>query len=149
MTDFVDVNNARPGVGQYQNVIRDIAEKHVCPFCPEHIAAFHRNPMERREHWLVTDNMYPYKPTRHCVLLIHRAHIEHAADISPAAWRELGEIYRDVIAVRGIAGGTIMMRFGETRFTGASVTHLHAHLIQSNPDSPDYDPATGLRIRLG
>jgi len=36
-----------------------------------------------------------------------------------------------------IPGGTFIMRFGDTRYTGASVSHLHANLI--SPDGEDKD----------
>jgi hypothetical protein len=50
-------HNARPGV--YGNVIADIAEKNICPFCAEHLTTYHKKPIDTREHWHVTDNMYP------------------------------------------------------------------------------------------
>ena len=147
MSGFVNQQNARPGV--YTDVIKDIAEKKVCPFCPEHLAEFHKNPIDRRAYWLVTDNMYPYQPNTHHVLFIHIAHIDHVTSISPEAFAELAQLVQEQTVVRNITGGTLVMRFGETRYTGASVTHLHANLVQSNPDDSSYDPAVGLRVRIG
>lgn len=146
-TKFVDEKNARPG--QYGQVISDIAQKGVCPFCPEQIHNFHKKPIEERVHWLVTENMYPYPATKHHVMLVHKVHIEHIADISPEAWGELHEIIRDEIKKRAITGGSFVCRFGDTHFTGASVTHLHAHIVQSNPEDPAYDKQKGLQVRLG
>lgn len=147
MGDFVSIQNARPGV--YENVIKDIAEKKVCPFCPEQIHQFHQNPIDRRSYWLVTDNMYPYKPSRHHALFIHIAHIEHISDVTAEAWVELSEIIKEQTNGRGMSGGTLIWRFGDTRFTGASVTHLHANLVQSDPEHEDYDSAVGLKVRIG
>lgn len=147
MNDFVSTQNARPGV--YGEVIRDIAQKRVCPFCPDQLHRFHNNPVERREHWLVTDNMYPYEPSRHHVLVIHIKHVEHIADVSREAWLELADIVKTETAARGMSGGTLVWRFGDTRFTGASVTHLHANLVQSDPNASSYDASTGLRVRVG
>ncbi len=147
MTDFVNLQNARPG--GYDKVIADIAQKRVCPFCPDQLTNFHKNPVERKKYWIVTDNMYPYKPTRMHKLVIHSEHIEHAKDISPEAWQELQEILLELIEKETLTGGTFIMRFGETRFTGASVTHLHANIAQSNPEDPTYDPQKGLLTRIG
>lgn len=147
MGDFVNLQNARPG--GYDKVIADIEQQKVCPFCPDQLANFHKNPIERRGHWILTDNMYPYKPTKVHKLIIHAEHIKHIADISAEAWQELQEIMKEVHAKNPLPGGTFILRFGETRFTGASVTHLHANLAQSNPEDPSYDPQRGLLTRIG
>lgn len=130
-------------------MIADIAEKKLCPFCPEHLAEFHKLPIEEREFWLVTDNQFPYKPKKWNKLFIHRVHIQHFSEISPKAWKELGEIIDEQTKTLNIVGGSFFMRFGETRFTGASVSHLHCQLLQSNPDDPAYDPKIGVFTRLG
>lgn len=147
MSDLVNLQNARPGV--YTDVIASIAEKKICPFCPEHVHEIHEKPIVDREFWLVTDNMYPYQPTKQCRLYIHREHIESLEQISAAAWTELRSIIKVDIAERQIVGGSFFLRFGDTRFTGSSVVHLHAHLLQSNPDDPSYDPDRGVMTRLG
>lgn len=130
-------------------MIADIAEKKLCPFCPEHLAEFHKLPIEERAFWLITDNQFPYKPSKYNKLFIHRVHIGHVSEISPEGWKELGEIIKEQTAKLDIVGGSFFMRFGETRFTGASVSHLHCQLLQSNPDDPAYDPKIGVFTRLG
>lgn len=147
MSSFVNQNHARPG--GYDKVIADIAKKNLCPFCPEHLAEFHKLPIEERQFWLITDNQYPYKPSKYSKLFIHRVHIQHFSEVSPEAWKELGEVIDEQTKVLNIVGGSFFMRFGETRFTGASVSHLHCHLLQSNPDDPAYDPAKGVLARIG
>ena len=147
MGGFVNEQNANRG--HYADVIKNIAEKAVCPFCPEQLENFHKNPIRRHGHWLVTNNMYPYSPVKQHVLLIHEAHIEHANELSAEAWLELHEIIATETANRNMVGGALTMRFGDTHYTGASVAHLHAHLIQSDPDASDYAPEQGLHIRVG
>jgi len=147
MAEFVNQQNSKRG--HYADVIKDIADKKVCPFCPEQLENFHKNPIRKYGHWIVTNNMYPYKPVKQHILLIHEEHIEHAAELSPEAWAELREIIEKETADRNMVGGAFMMRFGDTHFTGASVAHLHAHLVQSDPNSEGYDPEQGLRARIG
>jgi len=144
---FVDLNNARSGI--YQKVIEDIQKSAICPFCPEHIENIHKNPIKETGAWLVTDNMYPYKQTKRHLLLIHKEHIEHIKDLSDAAWGDLLKIVKEESKKLNIEGGTFMMRFGDSRYTGSSVTHLHCHLIQSNPDDPEYEKSKGLLTRIG
>lgn len=135
--------------GKYGEVINQIAKDGVCPFCPEHLKKYHAHPLDERKFWWVTDNMYPYKPNLHHRLLIHKKHITHVREISPEAWTELDEIIISETNKRVMDGGTLIMRFGLTKFTGASVSHLHAQLLQSNPDDPTYDPAKGITMRIG
>jgi ATP adenylyltransferase len=144
---FVDLNNARSGT--YQKIIREIHKSAICPFCPEHIRNIHKNPIEERKFWLVTNNMYPYKPTKNHLLLIHKKHIEHIDDLSTKAWQELFEIIKEKNNKLKITGGTFLMRFGESKYTGSSVLHLHCQLVQSDPDNSDYEKSKGVMTRIG
>jgi diadenosine tetraphosphate (Ap4A) HIT family hydrolase len=134
---------------KYLAAIARIAEGQFCPFCPEHLASTHPNPLDYREHWIVTDNAYPYQSAKQHLLLIHTQHIVHMGEVSPEAWRELWLLADEICKERRIVGGTLVMRFGETRYTGASVQHLHAQLVQGDPDAPHYDPTVGVRCRVG
>jgi ATP adenylyltransferase len=145
--EHVNIDNARPGV--YTDVIKKIEQDKICPFCPEHLHSIHPNPIEEKRYWIITDNAYAYKPKKEHVLLIHKTHISKISEISNEAWSELKGIIDSEQQNRNISGGTLMMRFGETRYTGASVTHLHVHLFQSDPDSEDYDKTKGVLTRIG
>lgn len=145
---FVNTTNARQG-HHYKKVIEKIARQKVCPFCQEHILKYHKNPIDEKKYWLVTDNMYPYSPVKHHIIFIHKKHTEKTSEITPEAWQELFESIKETEKKKGITGGTFLLRFGDTNFTGASVTHLHAHLVQSNPSSEKYNKKTGLTARIG
>jgi diadenosine tetraphosphate (Ap4A) HIT family hydrolase len=147
---YVNENNtkSRPN-GKYGEVIKRIQEDGVCPFCVDNIETYHKNPLERKKFWWVTDSMYPYSPTKHHRLLIHIQHINHAREITPEAWIEIKEILDEETSRLDISGGTMVMRFGETRFTGGSVSHLHVHITQSDPDHESYDPQKGVIMRIG
>lgn len=128
---FVNLHNAsaRPD-GKYKSIIQKIQKDGVCPFCPVNLAQYHKKPIIKTgRFWILTDNMYPYPGARDHLLLIHKKHIESIADIVSAAWSELLRLARTEIKKRHIGGGTFYIRFGDTTYTGASVTHLHANLI--------------------
>jgi len=136
---FVNTSNAR--TGGYADVIHKISKDNVCPFCPDQLARYHKNPILLEGHfWQATDCMYPYKDTKTHLLFIYKDHIEGPVELSKEAWEELHDLVKDFIEKRDIPGGTILMRFGETKYTGASVTHLHAHLVSSDPDKEGYEP---------
>ncbi len=150
--NFVNGDNARPGTA-YEGVIDQIRRDGVCPFCADSLRKYHQKPiLKETPHWLVTDNMYPYTCARHHVLFIHRAHISHLSELSGEAWAELQGLLKEVCVERDIEGGTILFRFGNTKYTGASVTHLHAHLVQSDPDADAYSEiksVRGIAARIG
>lgn len=145
--DLVDLNNARPG--KYQEVIRRIGQDKICPFCKDHLNKIHPNPLDERRHWIITENAYPYAPKKQHLLLIHKKHVEDISEIKPEGWREFTTLIKRLSKDLRIEGGIVILRFGNTKYTGASVAHVHAHLFQSDPDHPDYDFKKGVITRVG
>jgi len=142
MSDFVNFDNAahRSG-GIYGNVISQVQKDGVCPFCPESLAKYHKNPiLKEGKFWLLTDNLYPYEGSKYHELLIHKAHITTFAEISKEAWDELNEFINYFTGEHAIPGGTFIMRFGDTRYTGASVAHLHANFVSPDGENKDRKP---------
>jgi ATP adenylyltransferase len=135
----VDVQNARTRArGDYAEVLARIAAGGVCPFCPEHLATYHKHPiLFENAHWRVTRNAWPYDGTRHQFVLIARDHIESAAALPPGAWEALGDAHRRLVADYRLEGATLLLRSGLTDFTGASVAHLHAQLISGGRRQTD------------
>ena len=139
---FVNPNNSsRGGDEDYKKVIGEIKKEGVCPFCPENLARYHKNPiLAEGEYWLLTDNMYPYKGAKHHILLVHKKHTETVLDLPKEELTELFDLVRSETKKRGIKGGTFFMRFGDTTYTGASVSHLHANLISPDVDDEKREP---------
>ena len=139
---FVDLKNAgsRPD-DTYKKIIRKIRQDGVCPFCPAHFTRHHTKPViQNGRYWILTDNLYPYKGAKDHILLIHKTHIESISDISHDAWNELLELTQKEIKKRSVRGGTFYIRFGDTTYTGASVTHLHANLISPDISNKNRKP---------
>lgn len=123
--------------GNYSHVIAKIDQDGVCPFCPENVAKYHPNPiLFEGKHWLLTKNAYPYKGAAHHFLLIHKTHAERFEDVLPAAWAELQTTVKKALSDNNITGAALVFRFGDAKFTGASVTHLHAQLISGGLGEP-------------
>lgn len=127
----VDVDNATiVPRSDYTRVLNAIVAKGFCPFCEEHLFKHHRKPIIfRSKYWLVTENSWPYQGSQHHFLFIARIHVEATEEVSAAVWANLKKVYRDVVKYYALKGATLMMRSGDTKFTGASVNHLHAHLV--------------------
>ena len=127
----VDIENATVVPrDDYTQTLKAIIEEGFCPFCEEHLFKHHRKPILRKsKYWLVTENSWPYKGVQFHFLFISRTHIEAVEDVSFLMWVDLFSQYGELVTENDIKGATLMIRSGDTKITGASVNHLHAHLI--------------------
>jgi ATP adenylyltransferase len=125
-----------------------IREDGVCPFCAEYFKKYHPKPvLKETDYWFFTENMDPYKGTKYHFIFVYKpAHISLPSELPPEALVDLFALINGAIAEYNMPGGSLFMRFGETRFTGSSVTHLHAQLIMGDSDAEDHEP---VRVKLG
>lgn len=114
----------------YTNTLNAILDGGFCPFCEEHLFKHHIKPLVyKSRHWLVTENAWPYAGVTFHFLFITRKHVEAIEDVSSAVWNDLHALYRKLVKQKRLVGATLMIRSGDTKITGASVNHLHAHLV--------------------
>jgi diadenosine tetraphosphate (Ap4A) HIT family hydrolase len=127
-------NSTIAGRGDYTQTLEAILAGGFCPFCETHLFKHHRKPLlHKTKYWLVTENSWPYEGTKYHFLFIARRHIEAAEMASPVMWMDLQKLYKKLVKEHGIKGASLVLRSGDTRYTGASVSHLHAHLISGGP----------------
>ncbi|PIR83105.1 hypothetical protein COU19_02315 [Candidatus Kaiserbacteria bacterium CG10_big_fil_rev_8_21_14_0_10_56_12] len=125
---FVDLDAAGPR-HEYRAILAKIKKDAVCPFCPQNFKYHTRPILHETRHWLSTENFAPYIGTKHQFLLLHKKHIEHLTEMSPAAWGELLKHAQWLCKKYDLPAGSIFMRFGDVKYTNASVAHLHAQLL--------------------
>jgi len=124
---------------EYGDVIKTIETKGECPFCPDNFI-YHKEPILKREGgWFLTRNSWPYANARHHFLVICETHKEKLDELTDKDWQSLAFLFKWAISEYQIEGGGLAMRFGETTYTGATVCHLHAHLIV-----PELNTKTGM-----
>jgi diadenosine tetraphosphate (Ap4A) HIT family hydrolase len=70
------------------------------------------------------------------LLAIARKHVESIDELPAGAGDELFEHVRWAILEYKIDFGGLAMRFGDVRHNGASVNHLHAHIIVPDKNKP-------------
>lgn len=127
---LMNLSNARLPAQLAQ--MEDIARRGICPFCEPHLAHTHREPIEWGDTWwVVTKNDYPYKGTTLHYLLICRSHVTRLDELPSEAMAEFGEHIAQLS--KNIPGGVVLMRWGDTSMTGATIAHLHAHFIVGGP----------------
>jgi len=142
---FVNLDNARRD--DQREVMEAIVENAECPFCEDNLHKYHKAPILRQgEHWTFTHNQWPYEHTAHQFLAISRPHFETLAELPAGSFDELLGHFQWAEEEFKIAFGGLAMRFGDIRQTGATVNHLHAHMIVPEPDLPSADK---VRFKIG
>ncbi len=128
----------------YSKVIAEINEAKVCPFCPKNFK-WHTNPILRREKsWLITKSFNSYKNAKHHFIILCKSHKERFQELTQGDWKQISSLINWAIRTFKLPGGGVAMRFGDTKYTGATVVHLHLHLIipriRNNKALPVYFP---------
>ena len=127
---------------EYHGVLAEFATDGSCPFCGG-LPPWHTNPVLHREcHWLLTRNMKPYENAREHLLAVCPRHITHLQDLTlgreetfdvePSDVLALYTLYEDTYSDFNRVGElppALIIRFGNTRLSGATIAHLHAHVI--------------------
>lgn len=129
-------------------LMQKIIDDGVCPFCAEHFKTYHPKPiLKETEYWFFTENMSPYVGTKYHFIFVYKpAHITKPSEMLPEAQADLFSLVNWAIAEYKMPGGSFFMRFGDHRYTGGSVEHLHAHILMGDADAPDHQP---VRVKLG
>lgn len=124
------VNLAHARSSFQRDVMRKIARDKVCPFCEEHFLKYHTKPiLTKGDHWVLTENFQPYDGSRHHLLAVSRVHAHSFDELPAGAFAELFSLFAHECKKRRIKGGTVLMRFGNTEYTGGTIEHLHAQLV--------------------
>ncbi|MCK9497841.1 MAG: HIT domain-containing protein [Candidatus Colwellbacteria bacterium] len=133
---FCNTGNARNS--EQLGVMKSINKNGYCPFCPENFTKNHKKPIIfDGKHWFVTENQWPYSAAKYHFLAITKNHIENLTELPKGAGNELIDICRYIEDKYGINSGAICMRFGDIELNGATVNHLHAHLLVPDPENKD------------
>lgn len=124
---IVDTRHARSL--KYRKVLEEIEKKGKCPFCLQNFKYHPSKVLKKKNGWFITENGYSYKDAEHKFLIICEKHKTELKELTA----------KDLISVKYLAdwavkkfliqGGALALRFGATNYTGATVQHLHFHLI--------------------
>jgi len=129
---FVNVNNARKG--EYKKVIEEISKTKKCPFCKENFK-YHKKPIYKKMGgWFLTNNSWPYKNSKNHLIILGNKHKEDFNELTSKDFKDISFLTNWAIENFKIKGGGLAVRFGDTNFTGASVSHLHFHIISPKID---------------
>jgi ATP adenylyltransferase len=116
----------------------------VCLFCPDELARHARAAgFLHTRHWTVLPNDFPYAGTSLHLLLVPR---QHAGDLLELDALAQADFFAALAAARdryGLGHYGLGVRNGDCRYTGATIAHLHAHVVVAPPE-----PETAVRMRF-
>lgn len=118
-------------------VLEQINADGVCPFCYENLQRYHKNHLYTSEHWIVTENQWPYTHASRHILIIAQRHVESPSELTPQEWVDWNMANSYAMSLFDISSGAICMRFGDPELSGASVVHLHSHIVVPRKDAPE------------
>ncbi len=118
----------------------------ICLFCPAALRdhARQRVAFETR-HWMVTPNAFPYPGTARHLLVIPKQHANDLLDLEDGALADFWAALREVRARYDLDHYGLGVRNGNCSFTGATIAHVHAHVLVGDPDT---DPEVPVRIKF-
>lgn len=134
MDKHVNISNAKSK--DEMEALEKIAKGDFCPFCqPDYIKNEHGKPiLKDGKFWFATENRWPYAGSSNHLVFIHKKHHVSLLDLSTDEWIELKEMVSNLVNELKIPGATFLMRFGDNKYTGGTVTHLHAQLVSGDPE---------------
>lgn len=117
----------------------------ICLFCPEHLAS---HPQQRillsTRHWTATPNEYPYAGTSRHILLVPHQHASDLLELSDEVRADFWVALAAVAEAIGLHHYGLGIRNGDCRFTGATIQHVHAHVLVGS----DEEGAPPVRMRF-
>jgi diadenosine tetraphosphate (Ap4A) HIT family hydrolase len=118
----------------------------TCLFCPAELRAHARQEVIlETAHWAVTPNAFPYAGTRLHLLVVPHQHVNDMLDLGDAALADFWATLRTVRARFGLEYYGLGVRNGNCSFTGATIAHVHAHVVVGDPS---LDPEVPVRMRF-
>lgn len=113
----------------YRKTLEAIKAESKCPFCPENFI-YHKKPiLKKAGDWLITLSSWPYKNSKYHFLIIGLKHKEKFISLKLADFGSVMNLINWAEKKYKIKGGGLILRFGDTAYTGSTVCHLHFHLI--------------------
>ena len=118
----------------------------ICLFCPQSLREHARQQITfQTRHWAVTPNAFPYAGTRLHLLVVPHQHASDMLDLDDEALADFWTALRMIRERFGLSHYGLGVRNGNCSFTGATIAHVHAHVLVGDPS---LDPEVPVRMRF-
>jgi diadenosine tetraphosphate (Ap4A) HIT family hydrolase len=114
--------------------MRQLEAQGVCLFCPDGL----RNQAMQQillqtSHWTVTPNVFPYPGTIAHLLLVPHQHAADLLDLDEDVRQDFWPALASVRRRYDLRYYGLGVRNGDCRYTGATIRHVHAHVLVGDP----------------
>jgi diadenosine tetraphosphate (Ap4A) HIT family hydrolase len=123
---FYHFENSRGG--EQLAEMRRLDAAGICLFCPGHLEDV-QEVVHRSAHWTVTPNRFPYPNTALHLLLVPHAHVTDLVDLPAPAQTDLFATLAWAKQTYDLTYYALGARCGDLPCTGATIKHLHLHVI--------------------
>lgn len=123
------LDNAR--TPEQRAVMESLLTEGICIFCDKRTE---RRAILVSPNWNITPNSYPYDGTEQHLLLTPVRHVTAINKLNMVEWVELQYIIHR--AGEFYPGYSVVVRNGDMEITGATVEHLHFHVLVPNGKTP-------------
>jgi diadenosine tetraphosphate (Ap4A) HIT family hydrolase len=118
----------------------------ICLFCPQSLREHARQQVIiETGQWAVTPNAFPYAGTRLHLLVVPHQHVNDMLDLDDEALSDFWATLRLIRERFGLGYYGLGVRNGNCSFTGATIAHVHAHVLVGDPSA---DPEVPVRMRF-
>ena len=120
----------------------------VCIFCPPHIQK-RKTVVYESDQWVVTTNDFPYRhgkdgpPASLHLLISPKQHVEDLLELPAGVQDSLWDVLLWIRASYKLTHYGLGSRNGDVRFTGATIRHVHLHVVVGDPEA-----AEPIRLKL-
>lgn len=108
---------------QYCQMYTDFANG-KCAFCDD----MARGSLHKIGIWHLKKNDFPYKYSRHHLLMVPDTHVADPAQLTREDWADMHDLMAWAVREFEIPGGGLVMRFGDMRYHAGTMRHLHVHI---------------------
>jgi ATP adenylyltransferase len=118
----------------------------ICLFCPAALREHARQQviLETR-HWSVTPNAFPYGGTMLHLLVVPHQHVNDMLDLDDESLGDFWNVLRMIRSQFSLGHYGLGVRNGNCSFTGATIAHVHAHVLVGDPS---LDPEVPVRMKF-
>jgi ATP adenylyltransferase len=119
----------------------------ICLFCP----GSPRDDVRQREvvwesrHWTVLPNDFPYQGTMLHLLVVPHKHVNDMLDLDAESLSDFWDVLTVIRERFNLGHYGLGVRNGDCSFTGATIAHVHAHILVGDPTS---EPEVPVRMKF-